>query len=48
LPANPKAAVPASMKPYAPATMKMRVGNEAVIAEQLPAWASRWNAAVQK
>lgn len=48
LPANPKAAVPASMRPYAPANMKMRVGNEAVIATELPAWANRWNTALQK
>ena len=48
LPANPKATVPASMQPYAPAGMQMRTGNEALIADALPTWANRWNAALQK
>lgn len=48
LPANPKATIPAALKPYTPVNMKMRVADEATIAEQLPSWANRWNAALQK
>lgn len=48
LPANPQATTPAALKPYTPANMKMRVGDEAAIAGQLPTWSNRWNAALQK
>lgn len=47
LPANPEAAVPEALAPYAPATDQLRFGDEVAIGEALADWSNRWNAALQ-